>query len=181
MATGDYHATALAVGRVVGMVPPNSQVIIIQSEKETRPSSLPQAVSAEARTPLQRAEDAQENVSQISGQGLSAPRPYQQLTKHLCPACLLPRICAGEQVHNPAGSHHDPEQHAHDTPPCQRWHAVSSNQHHGLVFHVDNGNVHQDNALQALTALAQVRFVCQALSSRHVHAVLALYCAVCSE
>ena len=32
----------------------------------------------------------------------------------------------------------------------------SSSQHQGLVFHVDNGNVSQDDALQSLSAIAQV-------------------------
>ena len=40
----------------------------------------------------------------------------------------------------------------------QEWHAMSSSQHHGLVFHVHSGNAHLDTALQALTALAQVQF-----------------------
>ena len=32
----------------------------------------------------------------------------------------------------------------------------SSSEHQGLVFHVDNGNVSQDDALQSLNAIAQV-------------------------
>ena len=39
MATGDYHHTALAVARGVGMLSPKAQVIIIQAEKETQPPS----------------------------------------------------------------------------------------------------------------------------------------------
>lgn len=34
MVTGDYHGTAIAVARGVGMVPPDSQLIIIQSKEE---------------------------------------------------------------------------------------------------------------------------------------------------
>lgn len=36
MATGDYHHTALAVGRAAGMIAPQGQVVIIQKESETR-------------------------------------------------------------------------------------------------------------------------------------------------
>ena len=32
----------------------------------------------------------------------------------------------------------------------------SANEHQGLVFHVDNGSMSQDDAMQALTAIAQV-------------------------
>lgn len=41
MATGDYHHTALAVARGVGMLSPQAQVIIIQAEQESKPSSIP--------------------------------------------------------------------------------------------------------------------------------------------
>ena len=36
MATGDYHFTAIAVARGVGMVPPQAQVIIIQTSSDIR-------------------------------------------------------------------------------------------------------------------------------------------------
>lgn len=46
MATGDYHLTALAVARGVGMVPPQKQVIVIQAEAETRPAAFASKASA---------------------------------------------------------------------------------------------------------------------------------------
>ena len=40
MATGDYHSTALAVARDVGMIAPGGQVFIIQKGTEAKPARL---------------------------------------------------------------------------------------------------------------------------------------------
>ena len=48
MCTGDFHGTALAVARGVGMIPPQGRVIIIQKEVETRPASARATTSFEA-------------------------------------------------------------------------------------------------------------------------------------
>ena len=40
MATGDYHSTALAVARDVGMVVPGGQVFIIQKGNEAKPAGI---------------------------------------------------------------------------------------------------------------------------------------------
>ena len=39
MVTGDYHQTAIAVARGVGMVPTGSPLVIIQSQAEFCPST----------------------------------------------------------------------------------------------------------------------------------------------
>ena len=219
MVTGDYHATALAVGRAVGMVPPSSRVIIIQSEKDTSPGNLP--VSVEARKPLQRAQDpnAQEYVLQISGQGLSTARQsalsiadQASLSSDSCPLShqattpvtlreqehqrqkagrslsLVKELSGGaaaqQSQQQASGLSLHPRQQPHDIPPCQRWQAMSSNQHRGLVFHVDDGSVHQDDALKALTALAQVKFYHFRLCAAGAYKLFLLctvYCVTCSE
>lgn len=51
MVTGDYHHTALAVARGVGMVPTDSRLVIVQSQSEFRPSpkglaSMPSALKS---------------------------------------------------------------------------------------------------------------------------------------
>lgn len=42
-----------------------------------------------------------------------------------------------------------------------RQHAVSSHEHQGLAFHVDNSSAAQADALQTLTAIAQVNVLCR--------------------
>ena len=90
MATGDYHHTAISVAQGVGMLAPHSQVIIIQTEKETMPSNLPHAASLQASNPLQKAEDsnAQQIVSQLSGQGMPAVRQSALWTTASLPSSL---------------------------------------------------------------------------------------------
>ena len=46
MATGDYHSTALAVARDVGMVVPGGQVFIIQKGSVAKPARLGSLTSA---------------------------------------------------------------------------------------------------------------------------------------
>ena len=44
MLTGDYHYTAIAAARQVGMLGPTSKVVIIQAESEFGPASLSERV-----------------------------------------------------------------------------------------------------------------------------------------
>lgn len=103
MATGDYHHTALAVARGVGMVPPQGQVIIIQNAAEVRVAHLYRKHSAiRSAAPTPRG------------------RPARQIS--FAPDMVETR----------------------------------ESEYQGLVFRVDNGNAVQDDALEALTAIAQV-------------------------
>lgn len=109
MATGDYHLTALAVARGVGMVPSQKQVIIIQTEAETRPAAIASKASA--------LKAAQSPKSPQTGKAARLSRAVS---------------FAEDLVRS------------------------KEREHQGLVFHVDNASVAQDDALQALAAIAQV-------------------------
>ena len=162
MATGDYHHTALAVARGVGMVPPHSQVIIIQAGQETQPSSLPAehlragapathqspqctpkpipVVTTADRAPLLASFDSELDAQHLhsgntaaGSSGENRPRPTP-----------VPSLSLGDLLESMSC--------------CSQQHAVSS--HQGLVFDVDSGLAAHNNAQQALTAIAQVGFSC---------------------
>ena len=107
MASGDFHGTALAVARGVGMIPQHGRVIIIQKETETR--------------------------SPGADKGCSAMKSDRHtLESHHTRQFSRTVSFAEEEPHN------------------------GNCQYKGLVFHQDNGIAAEDNALQALTAIAQV-------------------------
>lgn len=108
MASGDYHHTALAVARGVGMIPAQGRIIIIQTEAETRPATSGNKASA-----LKSADKS-----------LQASRPARQMSRAVSFAEDLVKSKESE--------------------------------HQGLVFHMDNGIAAQDDALDAIAAIAQV-------------------------
>lgn len=86
MSTGDYHHTALAVARGVGMVPPQGQVIIIQTELETRssaPSSRSPAAKASEKPPHRLARHLSRSVSFAEHLVVSREREHQGLIFHV--------------------------------------------------------------------------------------------------
>lgn len=106
MATGDYHHTALAAARGVGMVPPQGQVVIIQAKSEMK-RELTRRPSAIKR-------DEHDALSHAAGHAMRSVAFADPLA------------------------------------------ASGNSEHQGLVFHVENGNAQQDDASQALAAIAQV-------------------------
>ena len=168
------------------MVPPHGQVIIIQTEQETRlspsPAEPPHAADPciqAADPPLKAGDPAeQQHTSQVSVRGLSTRPPALSSTDKASPpaehdscpvtqegqrqmpgpSLSFARALIGmtdvqqAQQHACTGSGQQPR----SMPLDRRRHAVSSNEHLGLVFHVDNGSADQDNTLRALTAIAQV-------------------------
>ena len=107
MASGDFHGTALAVARGVGMTPPQGRVIIIQKDTETRSPGVDKGRSA-----------------------MKSDR--HTLESHHARQFSRTVSFAEEEPQN------------------------SNCQYKGLVFHQDNGIAAEDDALQALTAIAQV-------------------------
>lgn len=162
MATGDYHHTALAVARGVGMVPPHSQVIIIQAGQETQPSSLP-AEHLRAETPAthQSPQCTPEPIPVVKTADrapLLAGVHSDLDAQHLCSASKAAGYSGGDSPRAmpvPSVSLGDL---SGSVPCCSQQHAVSS--HRGLVFDVDSGLAAYNNAQQALTAIAQVGFSC---------------------
>lgn len=102
MATGDYHHTALAVARAVGMVSAQGQVVIIQ--KDTKMPSF------RAKPSVLKAEGAADRVSH--------------------------RVL-----------------HARSLTPSS---SSNSSNFQGLLFHMDTGSPTQHDALELLTAAAEV-------------------------
>lgn len=117
MATGDYHHTALAVARGVGMVAPQGQVIIVQHKSEARPAGHSGKPSS-----------------------LRSSRPQQNN--------LLPPT--SEKFW------HEHAQATHSVAFADQLTTSSNNEHQGLLFHIDNSDAMQDDAQQALRAIAQV-------------------------
>ena len=229
MATGDYHHTALAVARGVGMIPPQGQVVIIQKDSETRQTAntkdapksgdsfmpqippeqsspmssvgaqqtnlpkdafnpqLPAAVAA-AHQQLSKAADKTTKASSQALQGMRSvifasgvaeanrQGPHRQ-TRHQT-SSLAPHLFGT------ADSGQD-QPLAHDTSPVllqppgssfsRRHVSVSKAEHQGLTFHVDNGSADEDDALQALTAIAQVLL----LSPPFTALLASLHCSCC--
>ena len=167
------------------MVPPQGQVIIIQSEEENRPSSVP-VQALEAMGPV-----AQHSAQQLSSftaitpsaftAVLEAPQPVPLMTclvtnhslseskaeslqgkqdQRQMPGPILPPVKsqfgAREQHQQVARDAWTDPGHRSQCSMSSRQYAVSSDGHQGLVFHVDNGSAAQGSALKALTAIAQV-------------------------
>lgn len=173
MATGDYHHTAVAVARGVGMVPLNSHVIIIQTEDDIMSSNLPQAASQEAggtwAPGTQKAQDPdlQPNAFQMLPHLLSRAMPsslsdlsvleQRQISgQNISLAEIGATADAQDSEVHASYLLQDPEQQPYTMPLLHKRQAVRSSQHQGLVFQVQEGHATQDGALQALTAIAQV-------------------------
>ena len=125
MASGDYHHTALAVARGVGMIAPQGPVIIIQTEAETRPATFGNKASAR----------------KAADKSLQASRPAGQISRAVSFAADLVKS--------------------------------KEREHQGLIFHMDNGSAAQDDALDAIAAIAQVS--CCKTCSLGILAMLAIH------
>lgn len=184
MATGDYHYTALAVARGVGMIPRQGKVIIIQKEVEARPADqniLTQADKAVCPSHLnskagsvapkpssfrsvpgkatQTGSLAHQVTHSVSfATGLAAARGQEQeelLERHIVQDTLGTMHLQSQHQTSDGGLAYIPQE------PCsisftRSRHAGSSSEYQGLLFQVDNGSAAQDDALQALTSIAQV-------------------------
>ena len=135
MATGDYHHTALAVARGVGMIPPQGQVIIIHKASETHGLRLANSQSGR------------------SGQDFLSG--MKQLTPFLAPAGLLQRPAHAVSFAV------EPQIEAESSESARQ----------GLVFQTDNGSPAEDDALQALTLMAQVHFTSHKFWKMRLHLV----------
>ena len=124
MATGDYHHTALAVARGVGMVPPEGQVVIIQK--------------ALGASQLELAE-SQSRPSMAVARAVNGPADTARHTRRLPSSVSFARH-PGAQAQAQAQSQAEPLESAHQ----------------GLLFEADRSSAAQSDALQALTAIAQV-------------------------
>lgn len=169
MATGDYHHTALAVARGVGMLSPQAQVIIIQAEKETKPSSVPDVpftsenhvAPPQASSPLSIHHPGSAITSAVAD-GKERHREVLQwpLTDNL-PG--LPGVgpqtvsdaCSEQVASNTTSALGCLSGHLSDSSPMCRMRDAGSTQHR-LVFEVYNGSVGSDTAQQAVKAIAQV-------------------------
>lgn len=112
MATGDYHQTALAVARGVGMIPPQGQVAIIQTESETRSPS-----SATKQSVLKMPD--------------KSPAHHDASSRIARSVSFAADLCNSQE-----------------------------REYKGLVFQMEGGSSAQHDAMQLLTAAAQVRFAC---------------------
>ncbi len=69
MITGDYHHTAIAVARDVGMVHPDAQMIIIDVAKHGQPQSVSQGQNPQGLNP----QGAEDMAGSALGQELQEP------------------------------------------------------------------------------------------------------------
>ena len=194
MATGDYHFTALAVARGVGMIPPSGKVVIIQREQEgTATEVQSEALTAENISSQPTAQHMSSAASpatlpsalKTAGKALQSASPARQITRGVSFAPQMAGLRGiQQQQQTPSqdlslaadlfGASDAQQQVSDDGYLAQeqqlcsmmqrrRQPALYSHVHQGLIFQVDNGNAAQDDALEALTAIAQVSACCECL------------------
>lgn len=176
MATGDYHTTALSVARGVGMVPPQGQVIIIQKEQDATPANTSSGLKVK------------DKVSDPSAQQVPRAAPVakpaafklesetgNQLGSHSVPGKRSISFAVNQEQQDRTSQQQlsfvtDTYQHRPDQPLSTDEHMLDTTSsfrrqlhticcdHQGLIFHADHGSAAEDDALEALTAIAQVCF-----------------------
>ncbi len=145
MVTGDYHHTAIAVARGVGMVPQGGQLVIIQAKSEEQvlprmPSRVPPALGA--ATPP--AKPYQPGSTSSSGSPQRAASPLL-----VSPSEQAKPAPEGQQVLSFEGQARERQQSVCD----------------GLTFMVNSGNDFEDwDPHHALTNIAQARFCAHAFA-----------------
>ena len=140
MATGDYHHTALAVARGVGMIPPKGQVVIIQ--KDAKPSvalAANQLATDKAASKIAAGTDLKQQAA-----AKEALKSQTQAVLKRIATTVAANKAPKPQMH--IGIRGNPT-------------AVAA--HQGLTFRLENSTVDQDDALQLLTAIAQVGCQCR--------------------
>ena len=193
MATGDYHFTALAVARGVGMIPPSGKVVIIQREQEgTATEVQSEALTAENISSQPTAQHMSSAASpatlpsalKTAGKALQSASPARQITRRVSFAPQMAGLRGIQQQQQTPSQDFsvaadlfgasDAQQLSDDGYLAQeqqlcsmmqrrRQPALYSNVRQGLIFQVDNGNAAQDDALEALTTIAQVSACCECL------------------
>ena len=172
MATGDHHYTALAVARGVGMVPPHGQIIIIEKDQDATPAYSSPGMKETDQMSGPSASKAVSAAAQPSSVKPGKERSIQ-LGSHSAPSTFSvtfainqehPDKRSQQRLPSVADTYqHRPDQplsaveHSLDAAPSfRRQQRMNGSEHQGLLFHPEHGNVAGDNALQALTAIAQV-------------------------
>ena len=141
MATGDYHHTALAVARGSGMIPPKGQVVIIQKAAKPTvvgPATKELAAKIAASKTAVGTELKQQTVAKEALKTQTQAVLKRIATTLTANEALKPQMHTGVKGTTTAVAAHQ-----------------------GLTFHLENSTVDQDDALQLLTAIAQVGFQCK--------------------
>ncbi len=145
MVTGDYHHTAIAVARGVGMVPQGGQLVIIQAKSEKQvlprmPSRVPPALGT-SRPP---AKPYQPGSTSLSGSPQRAASPLL-----VSPSEQAKPSPEGQQVLSFEGQARERQQRVCD----------------GLTFMANSGNDFEEwDPHRALTNIAQARFCMRAVA-----------------
>jgi magnesium-transporting ATPase (P-type) len=161
MVTGDYHHTAIAVARGVGMVPQGGQLVIIQAKSEKQvlprmPSRVPPALGASPAKPYQPGPTSSScspqrtaspslvsfsEQAKLSLEGQQGPSCERQQSSSIEGQQSL--SCEGQQMLSFEGQQRERRQRVYD----------------GLTFMVDSGNDLEDwEPHHALTNIAQARY-----------------------
>ncbi len=171
MVTGDYHHTAIAVARGVGMVPQGGQLVIIQAKSEKQvlprmPSHIPPALGTFRPPP----KPYQPGSTSLSGSPQRAASPLMISFSEQAspegqqgPSYELPQSSSieGQQSLSSEGQ----QTLSFEGQELERQQRVCD----GLAFMVDSGNDFEDwDPHHALTNIAQVRYC------MHVTALLSL-------
>lgn len=174
MATGDYHTTALSVARGVGMVPPQGQLIVIQKEQDAKPAYQSSGLKATDKDSSQSAQQIFKAPSVAAQPPAFKPETERsnQLGHHSVSGTRSVSFAINQEQQERLLSVTDMCQHRPDQPLSADEHMLDttssfrrqqdrqSSEHQGLAFHADHCSASERDALQALTAIAQVCLQC---------------------
>lgn len=192
MATGDYHHTALAVARGVGMIPAQGKVIIVQKQVEARPADpVTDLEGLTATSPSQTLHQTGLLTLRPSALKPASDRRAlpgalsRQFTRNVSFAAEsaaandgqeapLLRIqdtfgpaAEGAQQQVPGIKACQTSRQLYGSPLSTSLHNRAHSSHaHGLVFNTDSGSAAQLGTVEALAAIAQVSIVSQMLLTR---------------
>ena len=174
MATGDYHTTALSVARGVGMIPPQGQVIIIQKEQDATPACPSSGLKVTDKVSDPSAQQMP-RAAHVAKPPACKPdsETGNRLGSHSVPGKRRGSFAIKQEQQDRTSQQRlsfvtDTYQHRPDQPLSTDEHMLDttssfrrqqdrqSSEHQGLVFHADHGSASEQDALQALTAIAQV-------------------------
>ena len=185
MATGDYHYTALAVATAAGMIPAEGQVIMIHKASETKLASAPSThagmtasdIGPPRQSPIARATSLHKHHAMTASDSSPLQSPMARavaMTQHKHSGMKTPDSSSLQSRRAPQKSvsfAQEPHVQAQtaasqsvsteaETADIQADTESAVSQYRGLVFQSasssEGATASEDDALQALTAIAQV-------------------------
>ena len=200
MATGDYHHTALAVATAAGMNPPEGQIIMVHKAPETKLAAPPNTHAGMTasdmvpprQSPIARAASLHKHLAMTASDSSALQRPRAvAVTQHRHSGMKPPdssSLQSRRSLQKSVSFAHEPHIQAEtaaslsvnteaETADIQADSAAS--QYRGLVFQSasssEGATASEDDALQALTAIAQVQPFFSGAGNQRLHQPVLIY------